>query len=137
MTGICSGQALALTSGIQAWLLLLRLGSARWFPTDPTALPPSFLLLKAPPQHRGSAGGGEPQKGQTAPVSWTCLCPPWACCQLPGSRPDGSLVLTRGQELEEASCPEEGRTEKAGQREAHRMAWVADLANGSWLLFLL
>lgn len=99
-------------------------------------LPPS-LLLKAPPQLRGSVGGGEPQRGQTAPVSCTCLCPPWACCQLPGSRPDGSLVLTRGQELEEASCPEEGRTEKAGQREAHRMAWVADLANGSWLLFLL
>lgn len=63
--------------------------------------------------------------------------PPWACCQLPGSRPDGSLVLTRGQELEEASSPEGSRTGMAGQREARRMAWVADLANGSWLLFLL
>lgn len=65
------------------------------------------------------------------------LCPPCACCQLPGSHPDGNLVPTGGQEPEEASIPEGSRVGMAGHRETHRMVQVADLANGFWLLFLL
>ena len=84
--------------------------ATRWFPTDPAApAPPPRRCCTRPHRSSEVMQGVGSRRGAKLPP----FCPPpWVCCQLPSSCPEGRLVLTGGQELGEASSPGSPRVEQ-------------------------